>query len=105
MKLCLECKEEILRTDPRAKYCSIKCQKRSERKRWKERYKVTHPYHQRARESVRRALLKGILIRLNFCQLCGCFSSTHAHHSDYSKPLQVCWLCKACHDKVHKYIF
>jgi hypothetical protein len=27
-----------------------------------------------------------------------------AHHEDYSKPLQVVWLCTPCHNKRHKVI-
>lgn len=28
-------------------------------------------------------------------------SLVHAHHNDYSKPLQVRWLCVACHFQEH----
>jgi hypothetical protein len=35
------------------------------------------------------------------CQQCG-KHKTQAHHEDYLEPLQVIWLCKKCHTKLHK---
>ena len=54
---------------------------------------------------VRTALKNGSLIRPSACQLCGINpgvavdgrSKIHAHHHDYSKPLDVEWLCAKCH--------
>lgn len=34
------------------------------------------------------------------CIVCGDVN-TEAHHQDYSKPLDVTWLCKEHHDVVH----
>jgi len=34
------------------------------------------------------------------CQNCG-DPKTEMHHKDYTKPLHVVFLCKACHCKVH----
>lgn len=35
------------------------------------------------------------------CEVCS-EVKTQAHHDDYSKPLEVRWLCKICHQKFHK---
>lgn len=35
------------------------------------------------------------------CLICG-NENVQAHHEDYSKPLDVIWLCPACHAQWHK---
>lgn len=55
--------------------------------------------------AVRRAIESGALMRLDQCQRCGSkpppnragVSQIHAHHEDHSKPLEIEWLCVACH--------
>jgi len=54
---------------------------------------------QSARATALRALNKGLIIKLN-CALCGSVES-EMHHHDYSKPLDVNWLCHACHIDFH----
>lgn len=34
------------------------------------------------------------------CERCG-VAKVDAHHDDYSKPLDVRWLCRACHTRHH----
>lgn len=36
------------------------------------------------------------------CTDCGRKNKLDAHHDDYSKPLEVRWLCRLCHKKAHK---
>lgn len=36
------------------------------------------------------------------CEVCGSTENVHAHHDDYSKPLNVRWLCAAHHSQWHK---
>lgn len=35
------------------------------------------------------------------CQHCNSTMKTHTHHKDYSKPLDVMWLCPSCHKIEH----
>jgi len=36
------------------------------------------------------------------CERCGITCTTHGHHPDYSKPLEVVWVCRKCHAKEHR---
>ena len=44
---------------------------------------------------VQTALRNGTLVK-SPCEMCG-NEKVQAHHCDYSKPLEVMWLCKRCH--------
>lgn len=55
--------------------------------------------HHAARWKVHRALKAGSLMRCP-CEVCGA-DKTHAHHDDYSKPLDVRWLCPMHHREHH----
>jgi predicted nucleic acid-binding Zn-ribbon protein len=53
-----------------------------------------------ARWAVRRAVAAGRLHRKP-CERCGGLV-VHGHHDDYTKPLDVRWLCPACHRDWHR---
>lgn len=76
--------------DPARKAATIQYQ-RTRRQR--------HPDRDRARRLVGRALRAGRLERLP-CEKCGSVKS-QAHHEDYSRPLDVRWLCFPCHRAEH----
>ena len=38
------------------------------------------------------------------CERCGQAVGVQAHHEDYSKPLDVTWLCPPCHGQLHREI-
>jgi hypothetical protein len=48
---------------------------------------------------VQRAKAKGLLVPQP-CEVCGDLKVT-AHHDDYSKPLDVRWLCRLHHSRAH----
>lgn len=45
-------------------------------------------------------MLSGAITRTD-CHLCG-GKDAEMHHHDYSKPLDVNWLCKSCHSFIHR---
>lgn len=53
-----------------------------------------------ARKTVAEALRKNKIKRLP-CETCGNVKS-EAHHTDYSKPLKITWLCRKHHSEWHK---
>jgi ribosomal protein S27AE len=63
------------------------------------RYAARNPEKMRAYKRVYYALKTGKLQR-EPCEVCGA-EKVHAHHDDYSKPLEVRWLCTACHELHH----
>ena len=53
-----------------------------------------------AREQVAYALKTGKLVK-GPCEICGTTKQVEGHHEDYSKPLDVNWLCMPDHKKWH----
>jgi hypothetical protein len=47
------------------------------------------------------AILAGKIIAKTCCEKCNS-QPVQAHHEDYSKPLEVIYLCKKCHSARHK---
>lgn len=56
-----------------------------------------------ARVLLGNALRDGKVSRPGHCQMCAQFCTPHGHHDDYSKPLDVLWVCTSCHAAIHKY--
>jgi hypothetical protein len=56
----------------------------------------------RAHAAVSSATTKGLLVRPDRCSSCGDEGKIQAHHKNYSKPLDVEWLCVACHGRAHR---
>lgn len=64
--------------------------------------RILAPYKDMARQAVSYALRTGRIVRQP-CRDCGSIKA-EAHHSDYSKPLDVIWLCNKHHHDEHERI-
>lgn len=62
------------------------------------RYRERNRDKIRARDRLNYAVKSGAMIRPDACEDCGVTDRPiEAHHRDYSKPLEVRWLCDRCH--------
>jgi hypothetical protein len=72
-------------------------------KLWGERWRNNNAIKKGASTMVRKAVREGKLIKPSHCSDCECeHNRLHGHHDDYSKPLDVRWLCPTCHIQWHK---
>lgn len=60
-------------------------------------HRQRHPDKYIARSAVGNAVRDGRLTKPTFCGCCGREGKVQAHHTDYSRPLDVAWLCFVCH--------
>lgn len=59
-----------------------------------------NPEKQRARVMATKAKERGTIVPAESCESCGRrLRRLFMHHVDYSKPLEVLWLCARCHGK------
>lgn len=76
------------------------------------RYRATHdeisaidrdPFKEAARRELREAVRSGRAIKPSICEDCGAGNTViHGHHEDYSRALDVAWLCRICHGRRHR---
>ena len=93
--ICLTCGTVVYRSaaDMRKNrtgkiYCSKECSKTM---------KLTNP-KKYARSQAEYAEESGRLLKKLNCEKCGGVDNIQKHHPDYTKPLEVVWLCRYCHD-------
>lgn len=67
------------------------------------RYKNKNPALVKAHQKFSYAVRHGHLEKPTRCSMRkpDCGHTIHGHHEDYSKPLDVVWLCDRCHNEVH----
>lgn len=64
--------------------------------------KRTASIKSRARYLLNAAVRSGKVEKPETCERCGAGGKLHGHHWDYSRPLEVKWLCPPCHGIAHR---
>lgn len=69
------------------------------RRKAKKKYRSNpeNAHKENVRNRLRYAVNKGKIIKPLACERCARKVPLEAHHEDYSKPFEVCWLCHRCH--------
>jgi hypothetical protein len=67
------------------------------------RLREQFPLKYKAQTAVNNAVRDGRLIKPVDCSACDKKGrQIEGHHDDYSKPLEVIWLCSPCHKQLHR---
>ena len=88
----VQARENYAKSDA-GKLCSKKSHKR---------FIENNPVARFCQNSVNNAIRDGKLMKQP-CEVCGSTAKVHGHHDDYSKPLDVRWLCPKHHAEWHKH--
>jgi hypothetical protein len=65
------------------------------------RHRQKFPDKRKAQYILANAVASGKVIRPFICAICDVPCTPEGHHSDYSQPLSVIWMCKKCHSDLH----
>ncbi len=74
---------------------------REHRRKWAQEYRNSDK--RAAHVIAGNAIRDGRLVKQP-CKRCGSPDNIHAHHEDYTKPMEVTWLCRPCHGERHREI-
>lgn len=125
---CVNCSEAFDSKSPVSKYCSRKCSyefnsevdyhrnwrqnnpdraretsrkhraaNADKRNEYNKQWRKDNPDKALAHNAVRKARKEGLVNQA--CQVCG--GKAQGHHEDYSKPLELTWLCPSHHQERH----
>lgn len=64
-------------------------------------YREKNPAKYKAHQLISYQVRVGLIKKPSCCVDCGLEARLHGHHDDYAKPLEVRWLCPACHHQWH----
>lgn len=61
---------------------------------------MKYPEKKVARQTLHGAILAGKIIKPTKCSQCSSSGRIEGHHEDYTRPLEVIWLCTLCHKRL-----
>jgi hypothetical protein len=68
-----------------------------------ENYKKRYPMAYAAHVILGNAVKNKTIVRADSCSKCSSIYKVEGHHDDYTKPLEVRWLCEPCHKEWHRH--
>ena len=69
--------------------------------KYQKRMREKNPEKYKARVLLTNAVRDGNVNKPNSCERCGATGRIEGHHEDYSRPMDVKWLCFKCHRAEH----
>ena len=66
-------------------------------------YQKRYPMKYAAHVITANAIRDGKLTKAKKCSVCDSSKKIEGHHDDYTKPLEVRWLCEKCHKEWHRH--
>jgi len=93
--LCTKCNTEVCRKYRNTETGMAKVREAVARST--EKYK----YKQNARANLNYHVKVGNIFKPPQCTVCKKVKIVEGHHMDYTKPLDVIWLCRQCHSDIH----
>ena len=69
-----------------------------------EKWRRNNQERVKAKNILNKAIFEGKISKPKVCSKCGKKGLIHGHHTDYSQPLSVQWLCPPCHLNIHRSI-
>lgn len=105
MNKCKECVKAAVRAN---RLINLEYYREYDRKRgnrqgpdYQKNYRRKNQIKYKAHSAVGNAVRDGRLLKSKNCENCDGTGAIHGHHDDYTKPLEVRWLCAACHRQWH----
>lgn len=68
---------------------------------YQRKYRKTNAEKVKAHSVIVVALRNGSIKKPDFCSICLGTYRIESHHHDYTKPLEVVWVCSKCHKGLH----
>jgi transposase-like protein len=90
------------RVEARKEYTKTEAGKQA-KKRAMDAYHKRYPMKYATHVIAGNAIRDGKLIQASECSVCKSTEKIEGHHDDYTKPLDVRWLCESCHKKWHRH--